>query len=758
MQMSALLSTADLEALQRRALGATQERMLRELADAVDTLTAEQPLVLVLEDLHWSDTATLDLVSYLARQRGPARLLLLGTYRPAAVVAQGHALRAVAHDLVLHGHGEELALDLFTEAEVAQYLAARFTGHEVPARLARLLHGRTDGNPLFLVTMVEHLVRQGWMATSAHRVTIPGGLELLEAAVPDSLRQLIEQQLLQCSATEQRVLEAAGVAGVEWTVAAVAAGLNGEMLEVEEQCAALAQRGQFVHPSGVEEWLDQTVTGRYRFHHALYQQVLYDRVPVGRRVHLHRQIGARQEAGYGERAGEHAAVLAVHFARGRDTARAVRYMQQAADTALGRHAYREAMAHITDALDLLHTLPKTPERLRHELTLQIMLGPAVSAVKGYVAVEQAYLRAHQLCQQVGDVLELFRVLHGLRVLYLQRAELPRAYEMGAQCLTLAQRQRDPALLEAAHQGLGTVLFWRGEFAQARTHMEAGIALHEAQRHRAPDLLYGHDPGVVCRAYLAWLLWLLGYPAQALQWSDDNLVRAQARPFSLAHALGGASSLHHYRREGRLAQEQAEALMALASEHGFPFFYARGAILRGWALAAQGQGETGIAQLHQGLAAIVATGAELGRASCLVLLAEAVGHVGQVEEGLHLLAEVLTAFETSGRGDMLAEAYRLQGEFLLRQEDVAGAEACFQQALAIARRQQAKSLELRAAMSLSRLWQQQSKRTAAHDLLAPIYGWFTEGFDTADLQEAKALLEDFGGWHEGHVLLEESRLC
>src|SRR5262245_45128723 len=352
MQMPALLSTADLEALHRRALGATQERMLRELADAVDAMTCDQPLVLVLEDLHWSDTATLDLVSYLARQRSPARLLLLGTYRPAAVVAQGHALRAVAHDLVLHGYGAELALKLFTEAEVAQYLAARFTGHEVPVRLARLLHWRTDGNPLFLVTMVEHLVRQGWVATRAHRVTVPVGLEALEAVVPDSLRQLIEQQLVQCSPAEQRILETAGVAGVEWTVAAVAAGLSGKMIEVEEQCAALARRGQFVHPSGIEEWPDQTVTGRYRFQHALYQQVLYDRVPIGRRIHLHRQIGAREEAGYGDRAGEHAAALAVHFARGRDSARAVRYMQQAADTALGRHAYREALAQITDALDL----------------------------------------------------------------------------------------------------------------------------------------------------------------------------------------------------------------------------------------------------------------------------------------------------------------------------------------------------------------------------------------------------------------------
>jgi predicted ATPase len=600
------------------------------------------------------------------------------------------------------------------------------------------------------------------VATRARRVTVPVGLEALEAAVPDSLRQLIEQQLVQCSPAEQRVLETAGVAGMEWTVAAVAAGLNGEMLEVEEQCAALARRGQFVHPRGIEEWPDQTVTGRYRFHHALYQQVLYDRVPIGRRIHLHQRIGAREEAGYGERAGEHAAVLAVHFARGRDTARAVRYMQKAADTALGRHAYREAMTQITDALDLLHTLPEPPERLRHELTLLIMLGPAVSVIKGYVAseVEQAYLRAHRLCQQVGDPLELFRVLFGLWVLYLQRAELAHVYEMGEQCLILAQQQRDPVLLEAAHQALGTVLFWRGECVQARTHMETGLALHEAQRQRAPAVLYGHDPSVVCRSYLAWLLWLLGYPEQALQWSRDNLDRARARPFSLTHALSAAASLHQCRREGRLAQEQAEAMMAIASEHGFPFFSARGAMLRGWALAAQGQGEKRVAQLHQGLAAHRATETTLGQPYFLALAAEAWTWVGQADAGLHALDEALTATRQTGEQLYEAELHRLKGELLLQSSarsptanvetkglgtlpGASEAETCFHQALDVARRQQAKSLELRAALSLSRLWQQQGKRTTAHDLLAPIYGWFTEGFDTADLQETKALLEDLG---------------
>ena len=230
----------------------------------------------------------------------------------------------------------------------------------------------------------------------------------------------------------------------------------------------------------------------------------------------------------------------------------------------------------------------------------------------------------------------------------------------------------------------------------------------------------------------------------MQRSQEALALAQelAHPYSLVVAQHWAAYLHYRRREVLAVQAQAEALLTLATAQGFPLYVGYGTCWRGWALAMQGQGEAGLAQMRQGLAAVVATGQELARPLCLVLLAEAAGHVGQVAEGLRLLAEALAALEASGRGDMLAEAYRLQGELLLRQAvpDAAQAEACFQQALAIARRQQAKSWELRAAMSLSRLWQQQGKRAEAHELLAPIYGWFTEGFDTADLQEAKALLE------------------
>jgi predicted ATPase len=240
------------------------------------------------------------------------------------------------------------------------------------------------------------------------------------------------------------------------------------------------------------------------------------------------------------------------------------------------------------------------------------------------------------------------------------------------------------------------------------------------------------------------LWCLGYPTQAVRRSQEAqaLARELAHPYSLAVAQHLAAFLHQRRREAPAAQEQAEALLTLATAQGFQGYVRYGTCWRGWALAMQGAGEAGRAQLRQALAVFVSTGYGLARPLCLVLLAEAVGQAGQVAEGLHLLAEALTAFATSGRGDLLAEAYRLQGELLLRQAipDAAQAEACFQQALAIARRQQAKSWELRAATSLSQLWQQQGKCAEARALLAPMYGWFTEGFDTADLQDAKALIE------------------
>jgi DNA-binding winged helix-turn-helix (wHTH) protein/predicted ATPase len=754
LQMPWLIHGSEFEALQRRVLGATRERMLREMAEAIEVLTAQKPLILVLEDLHWSDPSTLNLIASLARRQEPARLMLLGTYRPADAMQQNHPLQAIKHELQLHKQCEELPLTLLTEATVAAYLARRLPGATPPAVLARLVHQRTGGNPLFMVNVVEYWLAQGLLLERDGQWTLKDGHQEPGLGIPDNLRQLIDMQFDQLTSEERQVLEAGSVAGIEFSAAAAAAGLAAEVLHIEESCEGLARRGQLLQARGEQTWPDGTVAGSYGFVHTLYQEVIYSRLPAARRIQLHRRIGEREEVGYGMRARERAAELAVHFEQGRDYQRAVSYRQYAAENALRWNAQLEAIMHVTKGLELLQTWSDTPERTQQELNLQIMLGPALIAAKGSAApeVEQTYARARALCQQVGQAPELLPALRGLCRFYRNQGALQTARELGEQLDRLAQREAAPTPRLEAHETLGNTLFMLGEYAAAQTHLQQGITLTDPGAQRVLALRYGVAPGVTCLAYAVHTLWCLGYPEQALQRSQEAIALAQAlaHPHSLALAQYFVTSLYHRRRELPAVQAQADALLTLATAQGFPLWAGFATCWRGWALVMQGRSEEGLAQLRQGMAAVLATGQTLSRPFCLVLLAEAAGHAGQIAEGLRLLAEALTAFAASGRGDLLTEAYRLQGEFLLRQAipDVTQAEACFHQALNIARRQQARSWELRATMSLSRLWQGQGRRAEAHQRLAEIYSWFTEGFDTADLREAKVLLEQLAGRGEG----------
>jgi predicted ATPase/DNA-binding winged helix-turn-helix (wHTH) protein len=768
-QMPTLLGGADLEALQRKTAGATRERMLREMAEALDTITAERPLVLWLEDLHWSDAPTLELLALLARRQESARLLVVGTYRPVDVLVKEHPLRTVKHELQLHGLCAELPLGLLSETQVHEYLAARLAeaapavtkgehgeGLSIAAlrQVARFLHRRTDGNPLFLVTAVEDLVGQQVLVHREGQWALRGALGAVETRVPGSLQQLLEQHFERLSPEARRMLEVASVTGVEFSVAAVAAGLETDEEGVEDQCAELARRGQFLRATGVAEWPDGTVAARYAFLHALYQEVLYARLSAGRRQRLHQRIGERIERAYGERARELAAELAVHFERGRDARRAIHYLHQAAQNALQRSAHQEAITLLNKGLTVLTTLPDASERSRHELDLQVTLGPALMAMNGFAApaVGVAYRRARELCQLVGETPQLFPVLWGLWGFYVVRAEYQTAQELGAQCLRLAQHVRDPALLVEAHYALGVTLAHVGEETRAQEHFEQAIALYQPHQHRSLAFHYGgFDPAVVGRAYAAcWSLWLLGYPDQALAQSHEAITLAQGlcHPFSLVWALFLAAQLHEHRREGHLAHERAEAVIELAREQGFAYELALGMTMQGWALAEQGQGVEGIAQMHNGHIARQATGAIIVEPYFLALQAEAYGKVGQEEAGLNLLAEALAVADRTGERGYEAELYRLKGELTLQATAASPqsavkeeAEACFRKAIAVAQQQHAKSLELRATMSLARLWQQQGKRQAAHQLLEELYGWFTEGFDTKDLQEAKALLDE-----------------
>jgi predicted ATPase len=407
----------------------------------------------------------------------------------------------------------------------------------------------------------------------------------------------------------------------------------------------------------------------YLFKHALTQEVAYNSVLIERRKALHEQTAQALETLYSANLEDHYSELAHHYSRSGNTEKAVEYLGLAGQQAVQRSAYAEAVGHLTTALELLKALPDTPERTQDELTLQITLGPALVATKGYAAleVETTYTRALELCRKVGETPQLFSVLLGLRTFYQVRGELLTARELGEQLLTLARSGQDPALLLEAHRALGATLYNLGELAAARAHLEESIALYDAQQHRSHVFLYGIEPGVFGLSYAAWVLWLLGYPDQALQRSHEALTLAQelSHPFSLTAALTLAAVLHQYRCEGPLTQERAEAAITLSTEQGFPLMYE--AILLGWALAEQGQAGEGIAQIRQGLTTYRATGAEFARSYFLALLAEAYGKGGRAEEGLTALAEALTVVDKNDERFWEAELYRLKGELLLAQE-------------------------------------------------------------------------------------------
>ena len=731
--------------------GATPARMLRELAEALEALAAERPLVLVLEDLHWSDPSTVEALALLARRRDAARLLVLGTYRPVELLLHDHPLKRVKQELAAHGLCVELPLGGLSRQAVVAYVAQRrgaSAGHDA---VAAFVYQRTEGHPLFMVQVVDYLAQQHLLQGAAQTAADRSGGPAIAQGVPQGLQDLLEAHLGRLPDTEQQVLEGGSVAGAEFAVASVAAGVQMAPDAVDAVCERLARQGQFLEDRGLVEWPDGTVSGRYGFRHALYQEVVYQRLGAGHRARLHRRIGGREAAGYGARVGEHAAALAMHFTRGRDAQRAVPYLQQAAANALARCAYQEAIAHLARGLELLQTLPDTPEHRQLALRVHLTLGPAVIVTQGPASseAERVYTRAHELCQQLEETPALFAVLRGLWIGAAVGGKFHAAAAVGQQLLALAQDAHDTGPRLEAHRTLAATLFYLGEFTAAYTHARQGLALYDPQQHHVLAIHYGQDPGVVCLIYAAWLLWCLGYPEQALARSQEalTLARQLSHSHSLALALHGAAILHQFRGAARAAQECAEA--ALATEHAFVFYQASSTVLLGWALAGQGHGEEGIAQMCQGVAACEATGAALRRTYFGALLAEAYGRAGQVTEGLRLLAQALTVVRTNGEQVYEAELYRLQGELLLAQagqgqhppgSSEAAAERSMQQALDIARCQQAKSLELRAALSLTRLRQRQGKRDEAYELLAPIYTWFTEGFETTDLQNAKALLK------------------
>jgi TOMM system kinase/cyclase fusion protein len=699
-------------------------------------IAAQQPVLFVMEDLHWVDPTTLELLSLLVDQGPTAHILALWTFRP-----------DFTPPWTGRSHLTQVTLPRLPRRQAAEMTGRVARGKPLPAEVVDQVVAKTDGVPLFVEELTKMVLESGLLQERAERYELTNPLPPL--AIPATLHDSLMARLDRL-ATVKALAQLGATLGREFAyelLQAVSPWDEGTLRQGLQQLV----EAEFLYQRGFPP--DAT----YRFKHALIQDAAYQSLLKSTRQQHHQRIAQVLVERFPETVKTQPELLAHHFTEAGLNAPAVGYWERAGQRASARSAYVEAIGHLTKGLELLKSLPDTPERARQELVLQTMLGPALMNVKGQAApeVSQTYARARELCQQVGEAPQLFPVLWGLWYFYEVRAELQTARELGEQLLGLAQSAQDSALLLAAHRALGQNLTFLGELSLARTHLEQGMTLYDPQQHRALAFLYGQDLKVVCQSWAALALWLLGYPDQALQKSHEAIALAQelVHPYSLIYALNWATMVHLYRREEPAAQEHAEGVSTIAREHGITMFAASGGIWQGWALAAQASrsgrlGEQGIAQMRQGLVAWRTTGAGVFQPYYLALLGEVYGRAGQAEEGLRLLTEGLMVVDKTAERYWEAELYRLKGELLLKigdgEKEGRGAgeiEECFQQALDVARRQQAKSLELRAAKSLSRLWQRQGKRAKAYELLAPIYGWFTEGFDTADLQEAKALLEE-----------------
>jgi predicted ATPase len=697
----------------------TQEALVAWLlADA-----AQQPMLAVWEDLHWVDPSTLELLVLLLDHVPTARLLLLLTYRP-----------DFRPPWAPRSYMTPLTLTRLTRHQSEEMVLRVTGGKPLPADVLTQVVAKTDGIPLFVEELVKTILEPGLVQEEGERYVLHGPLPPL--AIPATLQDALMARLDRLSAVKE-VAQLGAVLGREFAYEVLHAVASLDEVTVQQALAKLMD-AELLYQRGM---LPQAT---YVFKHALIQDAAYQSLLRSSRQQHHQRIAQVLAERFPETAETQPELLAQHYTEAGLNAPAVPYWHRAGRRALERSANLEAISHLTTGLEVLKGLPDTRERTRQELDLQITLALALHAIKGQAApeVECAYARARELCGQAEDVPQLFRVLLGLYRFYGGRMQRQIAREIVEQLYSLAQRVQDPDLLLQAHMARGTILCLQGEFVAARYYLEKAIALYDPQHHRSHAVRYSLDPGVTSLSRVSWTLWLLGYPDQAHSRNQETLTLARelAHPHSLAMALCFAATLHQFRREAQPAQELAEVTVALATEQGLMQWRAAGTFLYGWALTIQGQGEVGLVQLRQGLATYRATGTVLDLPWYLGVLAEAYGSTGQAETGLATLAEALAAVDKTDFYE--AELYRLKGKLLLSQTvpDASQAQACFQQAFDVARRQGAKSLELRAAMSLARLWQQQGKRAAAYELLAPLYGWFTEGFDTADLHEAKALLE------------------
>jgi tetratricopeptide (TPR) repeat protein len=658
--------------------------MLRELTEALDAVTTEYPLVLVLEDLHWSDRATLEWLAYVTRRPDPARLLLLGTYRPVDAMVQAHPLRTVLTELQQHGQCAELALDYLSEGEVTAYLHQRFGGARLAADLAHMLYQRTQGNPLFLIAMVDGLVRQQVVREGPEGWVLQGRVETISTIVPASLRAMIEQQLVRCSLEERTLLEAASVAGAEFAVAAVAAGLERADDEIEAQCATLAHHGQFLQARGCAEWPDGTVTSCFGFRHALYHDILYQRIPAGRQTRWHARIGARLAQGFGAQAGDLAAVLAMHFVRGRILSQAVPYLRQAGEKAMARSAHREAVGYFEQALGALQHLPENRDTIEQAIDLRFDLRNALFVLAEHQRIF-AYLReAETLAQALGDQRRLGWVFSYMVRGFYAVSDYDRTIASGERALAIAAALEDVGLQTATRSLLGQAHCFLGDYRRAVDLLRRNVAslkgklLHEHFGLHVPASVYSYT-------WLVASLAELGAFAEGIACSEEVVWIAESvnQPGSVISASFSTGLL--YLRKGDF--HKAIAMLARGLELSQVWDFRTWATLTashlGYAYALSGRVAEAVPLLEQTVGMnFSASGRNTNR---ITYLSEAYLLAGRRDEAIQLAGRALELARQYNELSNQAWILRLLGNIHSQGDppDVELAETSYRQALALA---------------------------------------------------------------------------
>jgi serine/threonine protein kinase/tetratricopeptide (TPR) repeat protein len=723
----------------------SQEQLKRQLGALLRELSRTAPVILFLDDLHWADTSTIDLLAYLATKFAELRLLVIVTYRPSDLRLTKHPFRSLKLDLEARCDCRETQVGFLTRQEIESYLASEFASAKFPTSFANQLHARTEGNPLFLVNLVSDLRDRQVIAEQDGHWILRVPLDSAELKLPASIRGMIERKREKLSEDDQRLLGVASVQGPEFDSAILAEVLGLDVAEVEEKLSVLEQVHAFVRSAGETDFPDRTVSSRYHFVHILYQNAFYNALLPSRRRTLSMAVARALERHSGSEAARLAGQLAVLYEAAREFAQSSHYFLLAAQNAARVSAHHEAAKLARRGLEQLKSLPEDAERMKRELSLQNALGYSLFLAKGYgvLEVEQTFRRAQDLARQTGQAEELFGILRGLCFYYGVRGQLSPWQDMAGQVLELAHQSGDPGLIILSYHLAGDLHLWLGDFAHSRDFLQKGIDLYRAERDRTlPERFGAYDLAVGCRMFLAHDLWYLGYPDQARTCAEEAVqwARELKHAYSLAASSGHCAWIHILRGEPAMAEELAQECFQVSSDHGFPFHIAHAKAFRGWALSEQGEVERGIAELQEGIEIYRATGSILEHPFMAMLLASALAKAGRFELALKAIDTALDGFDNTPLF-CDAELARWRGQLLLMSgNNLEPAERCFRKALESARRQNAKSLELRAALSLSRAVAAQGRTVKARQVLAEIYSWFSEGFETLDLRSARTALE------------------